>query len=110
MPRFATKILEFDKVKKLLQEKAATFLGKEAVANLRISNNPDEVNILLNETEDALRILNEGKRLPFGGIKNILAALKKANIGSVLEAEELLHISSTLNGFANIKDFLIFCF
>lgn len=106
MPRFATQVLEFDKVKKMLADKAATVLGKKAADNLFISGNYQEVVALQEETAEIIRIFDAGKRLPFGGIFNIIPSLKKAEIGSVLEAEELLHIGSTLVAIENMKTFL----
>lgn len=106
MPRFATHILEFDKVKKMLSDKAATVLGKKAADNIYISGNFQEVAILQEETAEIIRIFDAGKRLPLGGVFNIVSSLKKAEIGSVLETDELLHIGTTLSAMANVKDFL----
>ncbi|MDO4935708.1 MAG: endonuclease MutS2 [Phascolarctobacterium sp.] len=104
--QFAIKTLEFDKVKSMVADKAATRLGREAIAGLRIATDYATVEHLLKQTGDALNLLNLGKRLPFGGCFDITQSLKKAEIGSVLEPEELLHVASTLDAINAMVAFL----
>lgn len=106
MERFAVKTLEFDKVKAMLAAKTATSLGKQAVAALRIESDFGRVKRLQEETAEALRILDEGKRFPFGGAYNITGEVKRAEIGSVLEPEDLLHILTTAAAIRQMKYFL----
>ena len=106
MARFAIKTLEFDKVKNMLASKAATFLGKQMVTGLQIESDFGKVKLLQQETAEALRILDEGKRFPFGGAYNITADVKRAELGSVLEPEELLHVLTTLQALRAMKDFV----
>lgn len=104
MARFAVKTLEFDKVKNMLASKAATF--RQAGNNfLQIESEFSKVKRLQEETAEALRILDEGRRFPFGGAFNITADVKRAELGSVLEPEELQHIQTTVQAFASMKDF-----
>ncbi len=104
--QFAIKTLEFYKVKNLLADKAATHLGREAIAGLRIATDFETVQHLLQQTRDAVNLLNLGKRMPFGGCVDITKSLKKAEIGSILEPEELLHIASTLSAINAMIAFL----
>ena len=106
MARFAVKTLEFDKVKAMLAAKAATFLGKQQATALQIESEFAKVKALQEETAEALRILDEGKRFPFGGAFNITADVKRAELGSVLLPEELLHILTTVEAFGSMKEFL----
>lgn len=106
MARFAIKTLEFDKVKNMLAGKAATFLGKQAVTALQIESDFGKVKRLQEETAEALRLLDEGKRFPFGGAYNITADVKRAELGSVLEPEELLHVLTTAQALRAMKEFL----
>ncbi len=106
MARFAIKTLEFDKVKTILAGKASTFLGKQAVAELQIESEFARVKRLQEETAEALRVLDEGRRFPFGGAYNITADVKRAELGSVLEPEELLHIMTTAAALRAMKEFL----
>ena len=106
MAKFAVKTLEFDKVKSMLSSKAATFLGKQAVTALKIENEFAKVKALQEETAEALRLLDEGRRFPFGGAYNIVADIKRAELGSVLEPEVLMHILTTVQAFESMKDFV----
>ncbi|MEE1193398.1 MAG: endonuclease MutS2, partial [Phascolarctobacterium sp.] len=106
MARFAIKTLEFDKVKSLLAAKAGTFLGKQAVGALQIESDFGKVKALQEETAEALRIMDEGKRFPFGGAFNITGDVKRAELGSTLLPEELLHIQTTAEALRSMKEFL----
>ncbi len=106
MARFAIKTLEFDKVKAMLAQKAGTFLGKQAIGELRIESDFMKVQRLLEETAEAVRILDEGKRFPFGGAFNIEAEVRRAQLGSTLLPEELLHVMTTAAAIRSMKQFL----
>ena len=105
MARFAVKTLEFDKVKALLASKTATSLGKAQALAIRTESAFSIVKRLQEETAEALRLLDEGKRFPFGGAHNIVAAVKHAQLGAVLEAETLMEIGSTAAAIRQIKTF-----
>lgn len=106
MARFAIKTLEFDKVKNKLAEKAATALGRQSALALQIESDFDAVKRLQEETAEALFILDSGKRFPFGGAYNIVADVKRAEIGGVLDPEALLHIMTTAAAIRQMKYFL----
>ena len=103
MARFAVKTLEFDKVKNMLASKAATFLGKQAIISLQIESEFSKVKRLQEETAEALRILDEGRRFPFGGAFNITADVKRAELGSVLEPEEL-QLNHQVDGVEQVQN------
>ena len=106
MARFAIKTLEFDKVKNILADKTATALGRQAVGAMRIESEFSKVKRLQEETAEALRIMDEGKRFPFGGAYNIVSEVKRAELGSTLDPEELLHIQTTVAAIRQMKFFL----
>ena len=106
MARYAIKTLEFDKVKNILADKTATSLGRQAVGAMRIESEFAKVKRLQEETAEALRIMDEGKRFPFGGAYNIVSEVKRAELGSTLDPEELLHIQTTAVAIRQMKFFL----
>ncbi|MBQ3114267.1 MAG: endonuclease MutS2 [Phascolarctobacterium sp.] len=106
MARYAIKTLEFDKVKNILADKTATSLGRQAVGAMRIESEFAKVKLLQEETAEALRIMDEGKRFPFGGAYNIVSEVKRAELGSTLDPEELLHIQTTAAAIRQMKFFL----
>lgn len=106
MARYAIKTLEFDKVKNILADKTATSLGRQAVGAMSIESEFAKVKRLQEETAEALRIMDEGKRFPFGGAYNIVSEVKRAELGSTLDPEELLHIQTTAAAIRQMKFFL----
>lgn len=106
MARYAIKTLEFDKVKNILADKTATSLGRQAVGAMRIESEFAKVKRLQEETAEALCIMDEGKRFPFGGAYNIVSEVKRAELGSTLDPEELLHIQTTAAAIRQMKFFL----
>lgn len=106
MARYAIKTLEFDKVKNILADKTATSLGRQAIGAMRIESEFSKVKRLQEETAEALRIMDEGKRFPFGGAYNIVSEVKRAELGSTLDPEELLHIQTTAAAIRQMKFFL----
>ena len=105
--RFAVKTLEFDKVKLLAAEKAATELGKERLLALPVSSDFETVKRMHMETAEAHRLLDAGKRFPFGGLYNISEAVKRARIGGVLDVDELMQVKSGMQAFGALKYFLL---
>ena len=81
MARFAVKTLEFDKVKALLASKTATSLGKAQALAIRTESEFSIVKRLQEETAEALRLLDEGKRFPFGGRSFAAAAASGKTTG-----------------------------
>ena len=106
MARFAIRTLEFDKVKAMLAERAATSLGKAAVLAQQIESDFKRVNRLQEETAEAKHIIDQAKRFPFGGAYNITAELKRAELGGILEPLELQRIQTTAAAIKAMKAFL----
>ena len=106
MARYAIRTLEFDKVKNMLAGKAATSLGKAAILAQQIESDFRKVNQLQEETAEAVRILDEGLRFPFGGAHDITGLIRRAEIGSILEPEELQQVQTTCQAFREMKQFL----
>lgn len=106
MARFAVNTLEFDKVKEILAGFAGTSLGHNLALELQSSSRFDQVKQAQEETAEALQLLDEGKRLPLGGMSDISPLVKRARVGSVLEPEEFKAIGDTIDGLRHLKQFL----
>ena len=106
MARFAIRTLEFDKVKSILAEKAATSLGKAAILGQQLESDFKKVNRLQEETAEAKSIIDQAKRFPFGGMVDITADLKRAELGGILEPLELQHVETTAAAIKAMKAFL----
>jgi DNA mismatch repair protein MutS2 len=103
----AIKLLEYNKIKKQLQNHAASSLGAERIEQLTPSDQLETVQSMLAETEEAYHVLRVRGHLPFGGITDVRAFLKRAQIGSVLAAKELMAISDVIRGSRIVKNFIL---
>lgn len=100
------KTLELDKILQKLKEYTSTSLGIEAINEMKVSTDIDEINNKLDETDEALKLIVRIGNIPLGGISDIRQAVKRAQIGGVLSIEELVNISSFAYGVNQIKLYL----
>ncbi|MFD1018969.1 endonuclease MutS2 [Thalassobacillus hwangdonensis] len=100
------RVLEYDKILEMLEEKAASSLGKVRVKQLKPSTDLEEVIQLQNETDEAAQIIRLKGNVPLGGIFDIRPSLKRTTIGGTLSALECLDIASTIYGGKQIKRFI----
>jgi len=98
--------LEFDKMLERLAEYTSTSLGKVHIERLQPSTQFEEVKLRLQETDEAGTVIRLKGSAPFGGIRLVTAALRRAAIGGMLNAEELFEISTTVSGGRRLKRFL----
>lgn len=98
--------LEFYKIKEWLEGHAATSLGKELALKTFPSTELEEVKAWQEETDEAVTILRLKGHVPLGGISDIRPAIKRATIGGILTASELMSIASTLYGVKQLKTFI----
>ncbi|BCB05068.1 endonuclease MutS2 [Bacillus sp. KH172YL63] len=90
------KTLEFDKIKELLKEYAASALGHARVSALIPSVEYEEITALHEETDEAMTILRLKGHAPLGGIFDIRPHVKRAQIGSMLSPSEFIQVASTI--------------
>ncbi|MFH7244712.1 MAG: endonuclease MutS2 [Spirulina sp.] len=82
---------------------AATKLGTLAAQNLAIPARQAESDTLLTQTREVYWLDQHTTGLGFGGIRDITAALERANRQGMLSGEELLDIATTLNGARQLR-------
>ncbi len=102
----SNKILEFDKIIDRLITYASCSLGKEAISEIKILNDIDVIRILLNETDEALRLIYRYGELPLGGITDIRPFVKRAKIGGVLAISDLIQITDFIYGVYQMKVYI----
>jgi DNA mismatch repair protein MutS2 len=89
-------LLEFPKIREIVAGYAACSLGKELARQLEplaeIRQIQDEVALVTEMTE----ALGAGMTPPFGGLHDIRLLVRRAAIGSMLTASELLEVKDTL--------------
>ena len=106
MDQRALRVLEFDKIKKRLEERTASSLGRSYIETLEPLSDRDEVTYRLKETTDSAKYLWRKGAPPFGGIHDIRGSLKRVEIGGVLGIGELLKVGDTLRCSRIIKQYL----
>jgi DNA mismatch repair protein MutS2 len=101
------KTLEYEKILDKLSQHAATSLGKQKTEALRPSGDFPMVKRMLQETDEAYLVERLKGIAPFGGIRDIRAAVKRASLGGVLSPSELLDVATTAAGGRKLKRFLL---
>ncbi|NLB78820.1 MAG: endonuclease MutS2 [Clostridiaceae bacterium] len=100
------RVLEYDKIKKMLSERTVSALGRTYVEDLNPITDFYKVEDRLKETSDAAAYLWRKGGAPFGGIHDIRSALKRVELGSTLGTSELLRVGDVLRCGRVIKQFL----
>lgn len=105
MDKHTLKLLEYEKVIRQVKERASSYLGKFVLDRMEPYTDIDFIKKRLEEVTAARKILVREEAPPFGGIKDIRSALKKADKAIVLDPDELLDIGSTLYAARRLRDF-----
>jgi DNA mismatch repair protein MutS2 len=96
--------VELDKIRKLLAGQTACEDAARLALSLEPSSSPDTVRRLLQETDDAFVMMAKFGAPPFGGLKNISNALRRAQAGGTLNLAELLQVGSVLHTLRGIVE------
>ncbi len=100
------RILEYNKIKQLIVERAQTNAGKERVEEMLPVSQLDTAVRLQEETREAKDVIQRKGNLSFGGVRDIRSSLKRAQIQAALNEEELLNIGNTLRATRLIISFM----
>ena len=95
-------LLEFHKIRELLAGYAACSLGKELARAIEPMMDAEKIRTeieLVSEMSDALGM---GQSPPFGGLHDVRLLVRRAAIGSMLSAEQLLEVADTLTCTGNM--------
>src|SRR5262245_1996738 len=95
-------LLEFDKVRELLAGYSAWSLGKELARQLEPSTDADKVRTDLALVTEMTEALGMGQAPPFGGLHDVRLTVRRAAIGAMLTADQLLEVADTLNCTGNM--------
>ncbi|MDR7870384.1 MAG: endonuclease MutS2 [Tissierellaceae bacterium] len=100
------RVLEYNKIINLLLEKAESQLGKDLVKKIEPLNDKEEINALLQETDEALSIIIQRGNPPLYGIHNIAPEAKRTEMGGSLTPGGLLKVSDSLRVSRGLKNFI----
>ena len=104
MNQEALNVLEYNNVKDMLGNEASTKVGRELIDSLMPYDNVSDAYRALSETDEAARIIISATP-PFGGAMDIRPSLRKANIGMILDLDELAAVMSTFYALRELKKF-----
>ena len=99
------RILEFPKIRDRLVHQTVTAAGRDRAEALLPSGDPDAVRAALEETSEAQALMRDGE-VPLRGTADIRDAVRRAAIGSALDAQELLAIRDTLHTIRQCKGYV----
>jgi DNA mismatch repair protein MutS2 len=90
-------LLEFDKVRDLLAGYAASSLGRELARRVEPSTDAEPIRAELALVSEMVTALELNQSPPFGGLHDVRLLVRRAAIGAMLTAEQLLEVSETLS-------------
>ncbi len=98
--------LEFDKIKEMLQELAATSGAKAMALSLAPTNDFDLILKRQSRTSDAKKLINEKGYPSFSAEENVPEAAERAYKGAVISPRELLDIAALLKSSRMLLDYI----
>lgn len=99
----ALKVLEYHKIIQKLTDFAGSQPGKSLCRNLVPSSDISEIQRMQRETSDATARLYRKGNVSFSGLSDIRGSLKRLEVGSSLNIEELLRVCSLLETTNRVK-------
>ncbi|MEB6333929.1 endonuclease MutS2 [Staphylococcus pseudoxylosus] len=82
-------VLEFDKIKLLVENEVISDLGKEKVVAMAPATDLETVEFQMNETDEIAQIYNKHRMPSLSGLAKVSAFIHRASIGGVLNVSEL---------------------
>ncbi len=90
-------LLGFDKVRALLAEYAASSFGRDLARQIEPSLDADAIRKEISLTSEMVTALGLNQAPPFGGLHDVRLIARRAAIGTMLTAEQLIEVAESLN-------------
>jgi DNA mismatch repair protein MutS2 len=103
MDTHTLELLEFAKVRALVAARAACSLGRAAAFGIEPSVLAGEIQHRQLLTSEMVEAIGSGLRPPLGGLHDIRPQVRRAQVGAVLEPEELAQTVETLRAIGNVE-------
>jgi DNA mismatch repair protein MutS2 len=97
MDAHTLELLQFDKVRELLSGYAASALGRDLARGVEPSTDADAIRAELRLVTEMAEALGLGQAPPFSGLHDVRLLARRAAIGTMLTAEQLLEVADTLS-------------
>ncbi|MCS6851073.1 MAG: DNA strand exchange inhibitor protein [Gemmataceae bacterium] len=95
-------LLEFPKVRELLAGYATSSLGKDLARQIEPMTDPNRIRSDLALVTQMVDALGKGPSPPLAGLRDVRLLARRAAIGSMLSADQLLEVAETLTCCGNI--------
>ncbi|MBD3184524.1 endonuclease MutS2 [Candidatus Poribacteria bacterium] len=106
MDQHTLDILEFHRIREILEIYATSSLGKSLALSVMPETNIEKITVWQKQVTELKKLLRDG-RMPLGGIRDVRSYLNELDDPvAVLGCEALLEIHSTLQAARNIKGYL----
>lgn len=101
------RVLEYEKIKDRLKEQCTTFLAKNLVDNLFPNTEIVKIQKMLDETEEAYKMILRAGRPPLSEIEQVDDYLKRSSIGGFISPYGLIQISIVLKVSRELKTYIL---
>jgi len=99
-------VLEYQRIRELLLDRAASGLGAGLARQIRPLTDGERIEQLLAETGELKRLLEPDRSLPLGGLHDLSPLLDRLDQGEeILTIEEILYVCETLVACRSIKGY-----
>jgi DNA mismatch repair protein MutS2 len=96
MDAHTLELLEFAKVRELVASYAVSSLGKDLARQVEPGTDVEPIRNEITLVSEMGELLGQGQSPPFGGLHDVRLLARRAAIGSMLAADQLLQIAETL--------------
>lgn len=103
----AIKQLEFEKVKERLYNYTLSYLGKKHIDELQPHTNQSVIENLLQETNEAVKLIEHGSSVPIPSLEGIEIIVSKLGKGYIFTENEFGHIAKLLESTGQLKRYMI---
>jgi DNA mismatch repair protein MutS2 len=97
MDAHTLELLEFHKIRELVGNYAYCSLGKDLALQAEPSTHADSIRAELALVSEMVDVIGQGQSPPFAGLRDVRMLARRAAIGSMLTAEQLLDVAGTLS-------------
>lgn len=102
----AIKVLEYNKIIELLKEQAGSEMTRKIISELKPFTDPRTISTLLEETDEAVKLISYKGPLPLGNFYDIKQFVSFAQKGGSLNMKQLLQILYNMKITANVITWL----
>ena len=102
----ALRDLEFDRLKRLVQQHASCSLGEEAVAALAPLADRETIERSIEEVNQAIGYLDRTGRFSLGAVRDLAPLLTRAKESAFLDGEAFLTVLQTIEGTLQVREAL----